>query len=437
MGKVHVIKAQNGKTLIVDGEGPNLYKIDTSLDSENSINEVLKGIGNRSTCVEPSMNKQLYEENLCTKLVLNVTSSCNLQCKYCYAHEGKYALESKTTFMTVETALCAVKEVSKLYSKGIKSIQFFGGEPLLKADVIRDIIIEINQFCEQENLERPEYTIVTNGTLITDDVIDMFDEYFASVTVSLDGNKDITDHNRIYKGSCCGIYSKVSDNIKNLLKPDRKYLLGIEGTITASHIRKFDKEGITGVDEILAMNADYYHFAPAVLPDHDPEAIQQFEITSITSYFEKFTEELLQQNKLYRNSSLQGLRSIFKNKKYGSHICGAGMSELAVDVDGNIYPCFMFIGEKDFKYTNATDDDIFNEFKSQQKKFRELLRLADMSEECTTCWAKKLCSHSYSRCLGARYMAQGTINQPVKLGCEISKKVIETIIRVLIGEESI
>lgn len=118
-----------------------------------------------------------------------VTNACNMNCIYCQANNGTVKPHD---MMFAETAEKAVDIALSAPSNSL-TFEFQGGEPLLNFPVIKHIVeyTEAHKGCKDI-----EYTIVTNLTLIQDDMIDFFEKYSISVSTSLDGFRELHNRNR-------------------------------------------------------------------------------------------------------------------------------------------------------------------------------------------------------------------------------------------------
>ena len=117
-------------------------------------------------------------------LTLHLTDRCNLACRYCYAQHG-------TSDMTLETALAAVDECTR--GEENPGIIFFGGEPLLREDLIFDVI----DACECREPHRFHYKVTTNGMLVTDAFLARAESVRLHVAVSCDGAPKTQDAHRV------------------------------------------------------------------------------------------------------------------------------------------------------------------------------------------------------------------------------------------------
>lgn len=162
----------------------------------------------RSLIVQPlhtpnTVKNLLYQQARgFNQLILEVTTSCNFRCKYCiysdhYATTRKHGFD----FMTIDTAQKAVDYFFKGFSfvrqrdaLKIPTITFYGGEPLLKFELIKDIVAYVNR--KYPNITT-KYSITTNGSLLTDEIGYFLSQHDFSVLISLDGYKENHDRNRV------------------------------------------------------------------------------------------------------------------------------------------------------------------------------------------------------------------------------------------------
>lgn len=277
--------------------------------------------------------------------------------------------------------------------------------------------------------------MVTNGTLINDDYIEFFNEYLASITISLDGSKLVNDKNRIFKGNNESVYDIVVKNIERMNEIGRKFYLAIEGTINAIHIDEFKKtNSMDSLKALKDLNVDVVHVSPLIssndnkynLCSDEIRFLNKYDKSDITEFFDKWIDEEFKTG--INKTRLRTLASILLATKKQEHFgngCGATNSDIASDVNGVLYPCFMFIGADEFSLGYATDD-LINQ-KERLFEVRNKLLQANENDTCNKCWTKPICAKSYGHCIGSRYLTNKKVDQPVELMCDISKNILENI----------
>ena len=132
-------------------------------------------------------------------LCLHVAHTCNLNCEYCFASQGKY--HGKRALMSFETGKRALDFLMDHSGKRHNlEVDFFGGEPLMNFDVVKKLVAYARSV-EKERGKNFRFTLTTNGMLIDDEVIDFANKECSNVVLSLDGRKEIHDKYRVdYKG---------------------------------------------------------------------------------------------------------------------------------------------------------------------------------------------------------------------------------------------
>lgn len=150
-------------------------------------------------------------------LILQVTQMCNLKCEYCpHAQDGNpYMRTHRNEHMSKELAFRAIDYLAD-HSKERKSIDisFFGGEPLIKFDLIKETVFYAEEKLRDKTIT---FNISTNAVLLTDEIIDFFSKHRFCICVSMDGPEKIHDKNR-KDWSGRGSFTKVYENFSRLKK---------------------------------------------------------------------------------------------------------------------------------------------------------------------------------------------------------------------------
>ncbi|MBD55962.1 radical SAM protein [uncultured Pseudoalteromonas sp.] len=273
-----------------------------------------------------------------SRLTINVSKSCNLRCEYCYAEYGKYGQNSSSAEINdiTETMVATVR-----YYHTIDQIQFFGGEPLLAFDKIRAVVLIFGEAYRNKLITKlPRFTVVTNGTLLLKpNIIDFLKDNGFHITVSCDGNEEITNILRpsIKKG--ISTYKLIIDGITEARNAGLS--VAIESTYTSSH----QLHNIKVMDIIDHFNNDLsissVHVSPAAYSefgDFRPNKEQ-----AQNDFFEAALESS-KRLKSSRTGVLESVLEVFENLSKRAAVkgyCPAYTSQLSLDVNGNAYPCFM------------------------------------------------------------------------------------------------
>ncbi len=144
-------------------------------------------------------------------ITLQVTQNCNLHCSYC-AYSGNYENRShKALNMDIETAKKGIDYlIEHSPDNEIVDIGFYGGEPLLTFNLIKECVAYAEKKAEGKNMM---FNLTTNGTLIKPEMIDFFEKHNVSITISIDGPREIHDLNRKFAHSGTGSFDIMMKNL--------------------------------------------------------------------------------------------------------------------------------------------------------------------------------------------------------------------------------
>ena len=153
--------------------------------------------------------------NVVKALCLHVAHTCNLNCSYCFASQGKY--HGDRALMSFEVGKRAFDFL--IENSGTRrnlEVDFFGGEPALNFDVIKRLV-EYARSIEGKYNKNFRFTYTTNGMILTDDMIEFINREMHNVVLSLDGRKEVNDRFRVdYKGG--GSYDTIVPNFKKIVE---------------------------------------------------------------------------------------------------------------------------------------------------------------------------------------------------------------------------
>ena len=350
-------------------------------------------------------------------LCIHICHDCNLRCRYCFADEGAY--HSKREFMGEETAKRAIDFLIENSGKRkVLEVDFFGGEPLMCLDTIKNVVYYAKQRAEAVG-KRFLFTTTTNALLLNDDAIKFFNEEMENVVLSLDGRKDVHDAIRkTVNGK--GSYDLVIDNVKKFVASRGNKSYYVRGTYTAKNL-DFADDVLFLADE----GFDSISMEP-VVTDIDDLAIKEEHIPQILKEYERLCDEYLKRyeqgkgfNFFHFNVDLEGGPCLSKRVS----ACGAGNEYFSVAPNGDIYPCHQFVGDEKFKMGNVFDGKIDKDIRSVFATNCLFTR-----KKCGDCFAKYICSGG---CSANNYHFEGDMNLPYTVTCESMKKRIECGMHVL------
>ena len=174
---------------IIDAMGGE-YSLDDILDTYNEIYSLYNN-GQLFSADEYEKFANMMVSSPVKAMCLHIAHDCNLRCDYCFAGKGDY--DGKRLLMPLEVGIKAIDFLIK-HSYGRKNLEvdFFGGEPLMNFDVVKQIV-KYARSLEKEHNKVFRFTITTNGMLLNDDIIDFINKEMSNVVLSVNGRKEIND----------------------------------------------------------------------------------------------------------------------------------------------------------------------------------------------------------------------------------------------------
>ena len=311
-------------------------------------------------------------------LCLHVAHTCNLNCAYCFASQGKY--HGDRAIMSFEVGKRALDFLIE-HSAGRRNLEvdFFGGEPLMNFEVVKRLVAYARSR-EKECGKNFRFTLTTNGMLIDDDVIDFANREMSNVVLSLDGRKEIHDRYRVdYAGN--GSWERIVPRFQKLVEARGNKNYYMRGTFTHAN-----PDFLKDIQEMLRLGFTELSMEPVVCAPGDPSALTAEDMPVVMEQYEKLAELMLRRHREGRPFTfyhymidLEGGPCIYKRISG----CGSGTEYMAVTPWGDLYPCHQFVGEERFKLGNVfegvTNREVQEEFAACNVYTRP---------ECADCWAK-------------------------------------------------
>ncbi|MBQ8431548.1 MAG: thioether cross-link-forming SCIFF peptide maturase [Clostridia bacterium] len=359
--------------------------------------------------------------NVIKALCLHVAHTCNLNCSYCFASQGKY--QGDRALMSFEVGKQAFDFlIANSGSRKNLEVDFFGGEPLMNWDVVKQLVAYARSI-EKEHNKNFRFTLTTNGVLVDDDVIDFCNKEMSNVVLSLDGRKEVNDHfRRDYAGK--GSYDTIVPKFQEFVKRRGGKNYYVRGTFTHNNV-----DFTNDLFHMADLGFTELSMEPVVCPPNDPYALTQEDLPKLFEQYEILAKEMIQRKK-------EGRPFVFYHYmldlKHGPCIykritgCGSGTEYMAVTPWGELFPCHQFVGDPKYSLGNIWDG-VTN--KTVQDEFRSCNAYA--RPECKDCWAKLYCSGG---CAANAYHATGSISGVYEYGCELFKKRIECAVMMQVAE---
>lgn len=347
-----------------------------------------------------------------------LSHGCNLNCAYCYG--PRPALAHKATCVSV--AKQAVDFAFSWPSFAGRTLAFNFSqtcEPLLYLGEINELRRYIaSKSAQSGRMAVPGRLINSNGTLVTQELLEdpAFAEY--RVLLSVDGPIEIHDQSRKYVDGR-GSYADVSTAAQLLINSGRlanasAVLVGADPRVldVFLHLRSLGIKDIVikparlSPDHRLSINAaniervvdEYTRFVDYLMALPEPEFIDNVGSLSPSDFFYRFVQRIV------RRSS-------------ASYRCPAVMGRICVDVDGRIYPCSSFVGKTEWCIGNidgGLDMDKCDSFRRQAH--------VDARPSCRGCWARYVCGGG---CYYHSAIVTGSMYEPDRIKCQLVKHLVE------------
>ena len=355
-------------------------------------------------------------------LCLHVAHVCNLNCSYCFASQGKYHGErALMSFETGKRALDFLVEHSG--SRKNLEVDFFGGEPLMNFQVVKDLVAYARSI-EPATGKHFRFTLTTNGMLIDDDVIEFANRECHNVVLSLDGRKEIHDRFRKdYAGN--GSWEKIVPKFQKFVAARGNKGYYMRGTFTHAN-----PDFLKDIQTMLDLGFTELSMEPVVCAPDDPSALTEADKPIVMEQYEKLAALMLERDAEGRPFTfyhymidLKGGPCIYKRISG----CGSGTEYMAVTPWGDLYPCHQFVGEQAFKL-----GDIWNGVGNDAVQAQFSACNVYAREECRTCWARLYCSGG---CAANAYHATGHINGVYAYGCDLFTKRMECALTVAVARQ--
>ena len=354
-------------------------------------------------------------------LCLHVAHTCNLNCSYCFASQGKY--QGDRALMSFEVGKQAFDFlIANSGSRRNLEVDFFGGEPLMNWEVVNRLVAYAR---EQEKLHDKHFrfTLTTNGMLLSDEVDDFLNREMSNVVLSLDGRKEIHDHLRKdYAGR--GSYDAIVPKFKRLVEKRGGQNYYMRGTFTHNNV-----DFTNDIFHMADLGFTELSMEPVVCAPTDPYALTEEDLPELFRQYELLAEEMIRRKKAGNGFVFYHYMLDLKNgpciyKRITG--CGSGTEYMAVTPWGELFPCHQFVGDPKYSLGNIWDG-VTN--LAVQEEFRHCNAYA--RPECRDCWAKLYCSGG---CAANAYHATGKISGVYEYGCELFKKRIECAVMMQVAE---
>jgi uncharacterized protein len=314
-------------------------------------------------------------------LSLAVAQKCNLGCTYCYADGGSFG--GPAANMPLETALASVDLLFSQVAPGDRvNLAFLGGEPLLNRPVVRAATVRACEVADQRGAQ-VTFSLTTNGTQLTAEDGDFFEEHAFAVTVSLDGPAPVHDRLRPFLGGR-GSYARVLERVAPLLARQRRMQVSARVTVTPVNLGLVET-----LETFVRLGFHGVGFSPLLRSPTGRDELGHGELMTMLGEMvacgQEFERRVLAGERYPFTNAVTALRELHRGT-HRPYPCGAGAGYLGVSADGDLAACHRFVGDPDAAFGSVTEG-IDRRRQLQWLDERHVHR----QEPCRSCWARYLC----------------------------------------------
>ncbi|GFN23010.1 thioether cross-link-forming SCIFF peptide maturase [Thermanaeromonas sp. C210] len=351
-------------------------------------------------------------------LCLHVSHDCNMRCRYCFAGGGPFG--GRRGLMSRAVGRAALDLLFRLAGRRPRvEVDFFGGEPLLNFDTVRELVAYGRARAEAAGKEI-RFTLTTNGLGLTPEIEEFLNRERISVILSLDGRPNTHDrYRRLPDGE--GSYAQVVPRLKALTAARGHEDYWIRGTYTRDNL-DFSRD----VEHLLSLGFRFISLEPVVAPPQAPYSLRMEDIPTVRREYSRLADLYCSARREGRpfeffhfNLDLGGGPCLTK-RLYG---CGAGVSYMAVTPDGELYPCHQLVGRSEFRLGHVQRGI---ERPDLQEEFRQAY--VYRKPRCARCWARFYCSGG---CHAAALASTGNLREPDEVACALQQSRLEASLYIL------
>ena len=293
-------------------------------------------------------------------------------------------------------------------------VDFFGGEPLLNWQVVKDLVA-YGRSLEEPFHKKFRFTLTTNGVLLNDEILEFCNREMANIVLSIDGRKAVHDLMRPFRGGQ-GSYDTVVPKFKQTAESRGQMNYYVRGTFTRNNL-DFSKD----VLHLADLGFQQISVEPVVADEKsEAYAIREEDIPVILEEYDRLAKEILRYRKEGKGFNffhfmidLEGGPCVAKRLSG----CGSGTEYLAVTPWGDFYPCHQFVGQEEFLMGNVDEGILRMDIRDSFKECNVYAK-----KECRDCFAKFYCSGG---CAANSRHFHGNITSVYEVGCKMQRKRIE------------
>ena len=342
---------------------------------------------------------------------LDLAHGCTLKCTYCYLTAGDRLIKklTKDTFLQILHFLSEKKK---------HKITFYfagGGEPTLNFELLK----QIPTLCREQGFEDCVFEITTNGTLLTQEILNFFVKEKFSVSVSLDGD-EVNDKNRIFPNGESS-FNFVFDKIKQI-KQSKIYRFACKAVVMP------DNKNLLQMCDFFEINKIPFYLGFATrsfngiyVPNVGDVRNLKEQMNLVIDYYAK---KIIENQYIYSRKIMDDLQRIHYRITTVEG-CDAARKSFYIDMDGDIYSCSCHNSKKELSVGNIQTGIDYEKIKRNSyypKNVNEYV-------SCKHCWIRYLCSGS---CIAVKWLESKDTNIPCRYLCAVNNVYWEAIIKLYI-----
>lgn len=334
-------------------------------------------------------------DNSIIRFIISNTNACNLACRYCYnrftenrdAFSDYFSLDKEQ----IKRAMELLSEMSGEYDE--LELLFIGGEPLLRFDLIREAA-ELRMTMAELKEKYVRIFLITNATLLNDEIYQFCSENNIHIKISLDGNRELHDRSRVFPnggGSYDAALSRLPGYFTEYSHPCKAVTATVDTSVTEllPVVEHFTALGFNQIEltELYGCNSDCSGMKTGGGLSEQKEEFTEEQRETIRQNYRELADLLY-----FRIRSRQYLNLIpfydplyfLHNRTKNIYPCRAGIDSVALFSDGKFYPCHHYMGDVDFMQGDLKEG-------LDGKALKTFIRRVDKREKCRDCNVRFIC----------------------------------------------
>jgi uncharacterized protein len=397
----------------------------------NDLNGIILDLENKGLLVsnddaDAQLYEQLYFKGLNLYPIRHMyflpTSACNFKCKYCFVEDDNRTL--KQTYMTKETAKKGIEVFAKLTEQADAiSMTFYGGEPLLNADIVYWSMRYVRTLEKEGVFKKPvRIALLTNGSLVDQKTVDAVLETQANVSISIDGPEHLHDLARIDTENNT-TFSKAIKGYRMLQKAGIQP--GISCTLNSTNMKHIEEIVDFIINELKPSGMGFNILLPKISSGPSSEYSYEFASKQLIKAF-----CALREKGIYEDRVMRRVRPYITDGFHLKDCMGVG-GQIVLTPDGKVGPCQAFLGidkyfplsidELHANLSSITSETIYANPLFEEWRHRFPLNM----KECAKCSAIAVCGGG---CPYASLVTHDSIWEIDERVCAQAKNILEWMI---------